>query len=115
MLSCTFSWNVGADLLQDSIQILQGVSVDQAPSGGVTLTQLVCMLQAHTPARTAVAFQPTGVKIQVADGTLCFILVIFVEALCGVSASGALDACDIGGKSFHAAMRASTIGGKVCP
>ena len=52
------------------------------------------MMQAHTPARTAVTLQPTDMQVQVADGTLCFILIILVEALQGISAPGALDTCD---------------------
>jgi len=81
-------------LLQNTVQIFQGVSVDEAPPGRVTLAQVVCMMQAHTPARTAVTLQPTDMQVQVADGTLCFILVIFVEALQGISTPGALDTCD---------------------
>ena len=38
------------------------------------------MLQADAPARAAVAFQATDVQVQVADGALCFILVILVKA-----------------------------------
>ena len=90
----TFTGDVGADLLQNMVQIFQRVSVDEAPPGWVTLTQVVCMMQAHTAARTAVTLQPTDVQVQVADGTLCFIFVIFVEALQGTSAPGALDTCD---------------------
>jgi hypothetical protein len=52
------------------------------------------MMQAHTPARTAVTLQPTDMQVQVADGTLCFIFIILVEALQGISAPGALDTCD---------------------
>ncbi len=85
---------MGADLLQNTVQIFQGVSVDKAPPGRVTLAQVVCMMQAHTPARTAVTLQPTDMQVQVADGTLCFILVILVEALQGISVPGALHTCD---------------------
>ena len=57
----TFTRDVRADLLQDLVQVLQGVSIDQAPSGGVTFTQVVCMLQADPPAWAAVTLQPAAV------------------------------------------------------
>ena len=80
-----------ADLLQNPVEVLQRVSVDKAPPSGVTLTEIVCMLQAHAPAGAAVTLQPADVQVQMADGTLCIVLVILVEALGGVCASGTLD------------------------
>lgn len=78
-------------MLQNPVEVLQRVSVDKAPPSGVTLTEIVGMLQAHTPARAAVTLQPADVQVQMADGTLCIVLVILVEALGGVCASGTLD------------------------
>ena len=79
-----------ADLLQDSVQILQGVSVDEAPPGGITLAQVVCVLQADTPAGAAVTLQPAAVQVQVADCTFCLVFIILVETSRQISAPGAL-------------------------
>lgn len=84
-LKRTFVWNTSRNPLQNPIQILQGVSVDQAPSGWITFAQVVGMVQTHTPPWTTVAFQPADMQVQVADCTLCLIFVIFVEALGSIS------------------------------
>lgn len=49
------------------------------------------MLQAHTPAGAAVTLQSTDVQVQMANGTLCIVLVILVKTLGGVCASGTLN------------------------
>ena len=75
-------------------EVLQRVSVDKAPSGGVTLAQIVRMLQADAAPRAAVALQTAAVKVEVTDCTLCLIFVVLVPALCKHSALGPPHTCN---------------------
>lgn len=69
---------------------MQGVAVDQTPSAGAALTQVVGMMQAHPAPWGAVALQPAHMQVQVTDAALRFVLVIFVEPFWQGGAAGAL-------------------------
>lgn len=81
-------------MLQDPFKVLQGVAVDQAPPAGVTLTQVVCMVQANPSPRAATTLQPADMEVQVADAALRLLLVILVEAFSQSGTTGMLHACN---------------------
>ena len=79
----TFTRDVRGHLGQHSLQVCQRIPEGKPPAGRFALAQVVCMLQADTTPGAAVALQAADVQVQVANGALCLILLLWFKALGG--------------------------------
>ena len=91
--------------IKDSIELDQGIAVDQPPSIGGAVAKLIGMPHAGKALGTALALNATQVKVGVANGTLRVILCICAQAQRLVNLSSLPTPCTKRKSEIHAPMQ----------